>query len=71
MNNFSKGYYNPYECSKDCENRSVTCHAECERYKKFLEYNEMTKENRRKYQESINITTQSVIDVKKRTMNRK
>ena len=35
-------------CPKDCENRSPTCHSECERYKEFLERNKIAKEAKQK-----------------------
>ena len=34
---------NDYRCPKDCPERSKTCHAECERHKKYRELNEQRK----------------------------
>ena len=32
-------------CKKDCPNRSATCHAECEAYLQFIEYNSIQRED--------------------------
>lgn len=31
-------------CTKDCPERSITCHSECKRYFKFQDYNRRMKE---------------------------
>ena len=68
MNSFNTGYFNPYTCKTDCPNRSPYCHSikTCEQYRKYCEYNEMTKANRRKYMKEIDVIARSVEDIKKK-----
>lgn len=42
----SKIEYVKCKC-KDCTNRTLTCHSECEDYKRFLEYREQVKKQQR------------------------
>ena len=67
MGRFNFGYQNPFLCG-DCPNRNPYCHnvETCEQYRKFREYNEMTKSNRRKYMESLGIMIESATDAKER-----
>lgn len=40
-----------YNGCKDCKNRKVGCHSECEVYKSFVEENRILKENKEKEKE--------------------
>jgi len=41
-------------CSKNCERRSVTCHAECEEYLAFYNHNRRADKARVEYQQAGN-----------------
>ena len=62
------GYFNPHTCEPDCPNRSPYCHnvETCEQYRKYREYNEMTRTNRRKYMERVGVTIESTANAMKR-----
>ena len=60
----------PYNCPRDCKDRkvvivdgkAVSCHATCDRYKKYYEWNEAKKEVERREREAEQIVSESIRD---------
>lgn len=51
---------------KDCTNRHIGCHSECEIYKAFVEENEKLKKIKKEYSQQISDSIKSVERAKRR-----
>lgn len=51
---------------KDCQDRHIGCHCECEKYKTFTEeYGQMTKDIRRKYEKEEDLNKYEIQRIKR------